>query len=402
MFFAKYRIRRIEMKKLLGLLVIVAMAGAGCLVYVPSDGTQPVPARDYSYENDRAPYGNLDIGYFYDYMQPYGLWVNYAPYGYVWIPRDVGYRWRPYTRGRWAWTDYGWTWISLERWGWAAYHYGRWGWDGRLGWYWVPDIIWGPAWVAWRWGDINIGWAPLPPGVDFVPGRGFGRPNWNIPGRSGNFVNGRDFMDSSLDRWVLPVERNATIINRTVIKVNVTVRDNRVVDDGVDLDHVRRLTNHPIDKFVLKEAPRAGESRVEGRDVVLYKPIVSRSEAAKPKAVLDRDRAVGQIDAERAGQVSRTVPRDESATIRQAHEQELKLMQRSQDSEINEIRRKAEADKAKVQKPEEKKKLDEQVQSRILELKKKHQEEKAELTKRQKEEETKAKTVPVKKKKIEK
>ena len=31
------------------------------------------------------------------------------------------------------------------------------------GWCWVPGTLWGPAWVAWRAGRVNVGWAPLPP-----------------------------------------------------------------------------------------------------------------------------------------------------------------------------------------------------------------------------------------------
>lgn len=386
------------MKKILGFLALILLVSAGCFVYVPYDETRPRPPQESPYEGDRAPSSGLDTSYFYDQLQPYGLWVSYSPYGYVWIPGDVGYKWRPYSRGHWVSTDYGWTWVSLENWGWIAYHYGRWGWDRRLGWFWVPDVIWGPAWVAWRWGDAHIGWAPLPPGVEFVPGRGFGRHNWDIPGHYWNFVRGRDFLDRSLDRWILPVERNVTIVNMTVINVNLNVRDNRVVNDGVDVDHVRRLTNRTVNKYTLKEAPRAGKERVEGRDVVLYKPNFSRNEAAKPKRVIDQEKAADELDNERAGRIFRRVPRDESAALRQAHDQEMKLMQESQVSEINEIRRKAEDEKTKVQNPAEKKKVDDQVQSRIAELKKKHQDEKTEMAQRQKTEEEKTKKGPVRKK----
>jgi len=386
------------MKKILGFLVLVMLVSAGCLVYVPYDESQPRPPQDNSYQGDRAPYGGLDTSYFYEHLQPYGMWVSYSPYGYVWIPRDVGYKWRPYSRGNWAWTDYGWTWVSLERWGWIAYHYGRWGWDRRMGWFWVPDIVWGPAWVAWRWGDAHVGWAPLPPGSDFHPGRGFGRRDWDIPGHHWNFVRGRDFMDRSLDRWILPVERNVTIVNMTVINVNVNVRDNRVVNDGVDVDQVRRWTNRTVDKYALKEAPRAGEERVEGRDVILYKPNVTRNEAAKPKQVVEQEKAAVELDNERAGRISRQVPRDASVTLRQAHQQELKLVQESQESEINEIRRKGEDEKTKIQNPAEKQRVDSQIKSRIAELKKKHDDEKAAISERQKAEEEKTKKSPVKKK----
>ncbi len=180
------------MKKTLGiaaLIVFIALVGAACIRYVPYGESGGYP-RDYDDRYDRTDrYDDLDSSYFYNELEPYGLWVSYRPYGYVWIPGNVGYNWRPYTRGHWVWSDYGWTWVSLERWGWIAFHYGRWGWDRRLGWYWVPDIVWGPAWVAWRWGDAHIGWAPLPPGFDFVPGRGFGNPRWDIPGDRWCFVH---------------------------------------------------------------------------------------------------------------------------------------------------------------------------------------------------------------------
>ena len=386
------------MKKLFGAAVLIMLMGAGCLVYYPNDRVRPTPPPEDSYDNVRAPSGDLDIGYFYDYLNPYGLWISYAPYGYVWVPREVGFKWRPYTRGHWAWTDYGWTWVSLERWGWIAYHYGRWGWDNRMGWFWVPDVIWGPAWVAWRWGDVHIGWAPLPPGGNFVPGRGFGRHDWDIPGHYWSFVHGRDFMDRSLDRWVLPVERNVTIINRTVVNVNINVRGDKVHNDGVDLEQVRRMTNRTVERLSLKEASRADEDRVEGRDVVIYKPSVAPSQTARPKEVLEQGKAAERLDSERAGRVYRTVPKDESVTLRRAHEQEVKLMEESQDSEIREIRRKAEADKSALRNAEEKQKVDGEVQSRILELRKQHQEEKAKMTKRQKDEEEKTKRTPVRKK----
>jgi hypothetical protein len=49
---------------------------------------------------------------FYDQLSPYGMWVDYPTYGYVWIPNgDPGFS--PYvTNGHWIFTDDGWTWVS--------------------------------------------------------------------------------------------------------------------------------------------------------------------------------------------------------------------------------------------------------------------------------------------------
>src|SRR5215467_14387643 len=127
-----------------GLSVLVASCGPPrTAVYYPS---APGPTA-------------YDVGYFYDYLSPYGRWVFLPGYGYVWSPSGVGYGWRPYTNGHWVWTSYGWTWVSGYHWGWAPFHYGRWAYTGG-GWYWVPGTTWGPAWVSWRSGPGYVGWAP--------------------------------------------------------------------------------------------------------------------------------------------------------------------------------------------------------------------------------------------------
>ena len=393
------------MKRSLGFLIIVTLVvTAACIRYVPYGESGRYPGDypyDRNYDRDYDRYDSYDNSYFYDELEPYGLWVTFRPYGYVWVPRYVGYNWRPYTQGHWVWTDYGWTWVSVERWGWIAFHYGRWGWDRRLGWFWVPDIVWGPAWVAWRWGDEHIGWAPLPPGGDFVPGRGFGRHQWDIPHDHWSFVHGRYFLDGSLDRRVLPIERNLTIINMTTLNVNIDYRDRHIYNEGVDVEHVRRVTNRTVvDRFSLKDSNRPGNDRQEGRDLIVFKPEIRKNDTARPRRVVDEGKAERQLSTEESGRVYRRVPRSESEALREDHDQERQLMRESQETDLTVIRRQAEDEKAKVQNPEEKQKVDGRVNTRIAEFQKKHEQEKAELEKRQKAEEEKAKTkrAPLKRK----
>lgn len=100
-------------------------------------------------------------------LDAYGHWIQHAPYGEVWVPDGVPADWRPYEYGHWVYTDdWGWYWVSDESeddWGWVVYHYGRWAFDRAVGWFWVPGDEWAPAWVDWRYGGDDIGWAPLPP-----------------------------------------------------------------------------------------------------------------------------------------------------------------------------------------------------------------------------------------------
>jgi hypothetical protein len=111
------------MKKHLTMILMFLVVAAGCWAYGPGQmgGGVYVGAR-----------GDVDINFFFDYLSPYGSWVEFSPYGYVWCPVGLGYGWRPYTDGHWLWTDYGWTWISDYDWGWVPFHYGRWDWDEGL------------------------------------------------------------------------------------------------------------------------------------------------------------------------------------------------------------------------------------------------------------------------------
>jgi hypothetical protein len=103
-------------------------------------------------------------------LEPHGRWQHHARFGDVWVPANRVRDWRPYTAGRWVYTnDWGWYWesdVSEAGWGLITYHYGRWALDDELGWYWVPGEEWSPAWVQWRRPRTDVeyvGWAPLPP-----------------------------------------------------------------------------------------------------------------------------------------------------------------------------------------------------------------------------------------------
>ena len=146
-------------------------------------------APDYSEEYDGGPnagwgngaygqpgdrFGGQNVGNVAVFDAPlaaYGQWVN-SRFGRAFRP-DVGGDWRPYVNGRWGANR---LWISGDPWGWATDHYGRWGFDNRVGWVWTPGTEWGPSWVAWREDDRQnmAGWAPIPPGVNYSINLGFG------------------------------------------------------------------------------------------------------------------------------------------------------------------------------------------------------------------------------------
>lgn len=132
-----------------------------------------------------------------DDLDAHGDWQATPEYGQVWVPRDVGPDWTPYTTGRWTYDPYyEWTWVDDAPWGWAPYHYGRWVyWNNYWGWAPGPVIarpVYAPALVGFvglpgigvsiNIGSPFVGWVPLGWGEPCLPWwgpRGFrGRPYW--------------------------------------------------------------------------------------------------------------------------------------------------------------------------------------------------------------------------------
>jgi Family of unknown function (DUF6600) len=381
--------RRNVLAVLLGSLFL-----ASCVIYVPYDGEEgPPPPRapsdERTYEREHEDYpSEMDYNDFYEYLSPYGVWVNFPPYNYVWIPRNVGHYWRPYTYGRWAWTDYGWTWVSYHEWGWAPFHYGRWGWDDRLGWFWVPGSIWAPAWVSWRWGSYYVGWCPLPPDIEFVAGVGIGPLPDNFPDYYWTFIEGRYFQYDYLDRYVLPHERNRSIIRLTVHKANLSVRNRQMIDEGIDVDQVSHLTRSEVSRYELEEGQRPGQSRISGESVKIFRPAVKKNELAKPKVFWGKEEAAEKVPEIRADDLEKKLaPAELEQRLKEEQDKELRLLEQSQERDETDLSRRVEDEEKLAGSAAEREKIRKEAEVKSSELKKAHAEEKAKITERHREEE---------------
>ena len=331
----------------------------------------------------------LGVGYFYDYLSPFGTWVELAPYGYVWQPAGVGFGWHPYTYGSWLWTDDGWFWDSLFDWGWVPFHYGRWGWDPDIDWYWVPGDVWGPAWVTWAWGGPYVGWAPLPPGAGFELGIGvigLGE----IPDRYWCFVQGNRFLDRDLDRLILPFERNRNILGRLTERGNVRMEGGRVFDGGLGVERARELTNRRISAYRLERSDRPGRAEVGPNAVRVYRPEVQRAPNARPQNVTPRQEAARRRAERQMGKVpgraERGIVRNFDQMLRQRQDHESRTMRQSQEEERQALRRQQRQQASRAANRAERNRINREFEQRAQQIRQRQQEETNRMNERHRQE----------------
>lgn len=288
------------MKTLLrGWILLVVFALASCVTQRETGSRRPPVARSY----EQGPVTDYQI--FYDDLSPYGTWVEYPRYGYVWMPDQVEPGFTPYaTAGRWIFTDDGWTWVSDYSWGWAPFHYGRWDYDGRLGWFWVPDYEWAPAWVVWRSAPGYYGWTPLRPGVSIsvAMGRDYrdGDDRWV-------FVRDVDMMYPDIGHRFLDRRNTMMIINNSTVIVNTRKDDRRNATyiAGPDRDEFQRATRTRIDPVIIRENDRPGHHLNQG-ELQLYRPrIEARSRTGRtpvPQKLKKLDELQPVIERDRGNQ----------------------------------------------------------------------------------------------------
>ena len=340
-----------------------------------------------------AQYGrsssSLDIGVFYDDLDPYGDWIDYEDYGYVFAPR-VGPTWRPYTQGHWAMTqEYGYLWVSQEPFGWATYHYGRWM-PSRYGWLWVPGYDWGPAWVSWRSGGDYVGWAPLPPQARWQVGVGFniGGAHFDafIGDRDYNFVPYNRFADYRYNRvadYVVPVEQNVTIINVTQNVTNyVTTGERHVVNRGIDPQQVRQRTGREVRTARVRAVSDVGEARQARasadevpvlvaevkKDDRKPKRAIARTEIQRAPALQERARRTEERERQIEAREEEVVKKNpEVAAKRQQRQREREQAQRevgqTRPDETRQTERQRDADQQRERQPSEQRQRDEQQQA---------------------------------------
>jgi hypothetical protein len=231
--------------------------------------------------------GQADVSLFYDSLAPYGQWFSYGSYGWVWTPYDVPPGWRPYEDGHWAYSEFGWTWVSDYDWGWAPFHYGRWLFDSDYGWLWVPDTVWGPAWVAWRVSDDWVGWAPLPPAATWQASVGVNYSSNDldrqIAPHSWCFVQKRWIADPGLRDRVAPAPRNVSLVPSTRLTIDYGTLSQRPVNRGPEVMQIEESAHLRVPRMHVQDAGTPGRTVVSGQSLRIFRPDVHPASERPPR-----------------------------------------------------------------------------------------------------------------------
>jgi hypothetical protein len=270
------------MKTLIKITVILVMF-AGALM-VP----QKTSASNTNY------YSSYQV--FYDELSPYGNWVYYPQYGYVWSP-NVAEGFSPYaTAGHWVFTFFGWTWVSDYPWGWAPFHYGRWFYDSFYGPMWIPGNEWAPAWVMWRRAPGYYGWAPMGPGYDFGYGYGYGHGHghsYDVPDNNWVFVENNYITNVNITNYYIDNSTNTTIINNSTVIMDKhnNSKTGEAYLSGPALAEAQKFTGKAINPVTVSANSKPGQ-KVSGNEIALYMPKVEKDNS---KGVKSSPTKVSQI-----------------------------------------------------------------------------------------------------------
>ncbi len=232
---------------------------------------------------------SINFNFFYNNLAPQGRWVFVPNYGEVWSPLHVSFSWRPYSNGRWVWTNDGWMWISYSPWGTITDHYGRWVYEANYGWLWIPGAVWAPAWVTWYVGPSYVGWAPLPPYayIRIVP-------------RYCVFVPFHAFLSVNLYHYYVPVVRNVTIIHYTTHITNIAVIHNVIINRGPNVNLVERRTHVFVHPLRLVSTNRISYEAQRGTRIYVYRPHVAAAARFRtPLLKIEAEKGVVQVGRKR-------------------------------------------------------------------------------------------------------
>jgi hypothetical protein len=172
-----------------------------------------------------------------------------------------------------------------------------------------------------------------------------------------------------------------------VNKTNISFRADRIVNEGVDIDQLKQMTGEDVIQHEIREAERAGHSRLGTQEAFIFKPAISSKKSVEPRRFLRAEEAEEEMSEAEVDELR----------LRDVQEDEEKILEKSQQDEIEELRRKTEEEIGQAGSPSEKQQQEQKAKTRLQELKQRHEEERTEIKARHKKEAEKASRRKIKK-----
>jgi hypothetical protein len=174
----------------------------------------------------------------------------------------------------------------------------------------------------------------------------------------------------------------------TIHKANLSVRNRQLINQGIDVEQVSRLTRSEVSRYEVEEGQRPGQSRISGNAVQIFRPAVKKNEVAKPKVFMEKEEAEEKVPEIKADDLEqRLTPAEREQRLKGDQEQEMRLLEQSQQRDEVELRKKTDDEQLLAGSSTEREKIRKESEVKASELKKEHAEEKAKISERHKEEE---------------
>jgi hypothetical protein len=124
--------------------------------------------------------------------------------------------------------------------------------------------------VAWHYGNGWVGWAPLPPGVDWRIGINIDahiKPHWWC------FTEERFLFEPNLRKNIVLPARNVTFLNITRNVTNYTIIQNQVINRSLSVEEIERSAKRSIPRYRIVDHDTVPEvrDRVRGNEIKMYR-----------------------------------------------------------------------------------------------------------------------------------
>ncbi len=246
---------------------------------------------------------------FYDVLSPMGEWIQITKedidedlsdgegegryssayyqddeFLFIWKP-SVENNWKPYSNGKWEYTDHGWLWASNDSWGNATYNYGRWWNSPKYGWVWLPGYTWAPAWVRWKvTNDGNhVGWVALSPKAKWKSETGITDKNYSYTNKDADwvFVDNNTFVSDITPSKIAATNQNSDLVKNSTGITGITTEDDKIVTSGPDVNRIEEKTGKKFNRKRLRFSKGKNSTLIGENDVTVAKETFDRSGGQK-------------------------------------------------------------------------------------------------------------------------